>query len=100
MLSTIKNTKTRLHLYFFPILISVPIGGMIGGYTGFKETKDKSLDTNILITTMGVMNGLSIGGLLGLIWPISIAVLTGRTLSKISTSSQEKKLRKTLNNNK
>jgi hypothetical protein len=67
---------------------------MIGGYTGFKETKDKSLDTNILITTMGVMNGLSIGGLLGLIWPISIAVLTGRTLSKISISSQEKKLRK------
>jgi hypothetical protein len=48
---------------------------------------------------MGVMNGLSIGGLLGLIWPISIAVLTGRTLSKISASSQEKKLRKTLNNN-
>lgn len=94
MLSTIKNTKTRLHPYFFPVLFSVPIGGIIGGYTGFKETKEKSLVTNIFITNMGIMNGLSIGGLLGLIWPISIAVLTGRTLSKISASSQEKKLRK------
>lgn len=96
MLSVIKN-KTKMRpscFYFLPVFISIPIGGVIGGYYGFKETKHKSLDTNIFITTLGIMNGLSIGGLLGLIWPISIAVLTGRTLSKISGSSQEKKLMK------
>jgi hypothetical protein len=93
MLSVIKN-KTKIHSYFLPVLISVPIGGIIGGYNGFNETKHNSLPTNIFITTVEIMNGLCIGGLLGIIWPISIAVLTGRTLSKISVSSIEKKSRK------
>jgi hypothetical protein len=96
MLSIIKN-KTKIPFscfYFLPVFISIPIGGIIGGYDGFKETKHKSLDTNIFITTLGIMNGLSIGGLLGLIWPISISVLTARTLSKISVASIENKSNK------
>ena len=83
MIRIIRN-KLTIHPYFFPVLVSVPAFGIIGGYGGFVESQHEPLFHNVFDTTVGSLSGCVCGGLLGLAWPITVPVLAGRMLMSAS----------------
>lgn len=71
----------RTLMYYIPAVVGIPIGGIIEGYAGFIESKNKNLFENTFITSFSIFFGMYKYGLLGLIWPITIPVSIGRFIN-------------------
>jgi hypothetical protein len=76
------NHVFRSGIYFIPAIVGIPIGGFVEGYAGFIDSKNKSLGDNTMHTTFGIIFGMYKYGFLGLIWPITLPVLIGRSFNK------------------
>jgi len=67
------------HIFLFktlkyPTIAGATIGTPYGLYTGYKDTRKYSFETNVLGTIAGGVGWFFQGGILGFFWPISIPV--------------------------
>lgn len=70
----------RSIIYFIPTIVGIPVGGFLEGHAGFFESKNKTLFENTFITSFSIFFGMYKYGFLGLIWPITLPVLIGRSI--------------------
>jgi hypothetical protein len=85
MFSKIKPFFTKLNpknIFFIPAIIGSHVGAVYTGYIFFKKSKDEDLITNVSFTIAGVCWGICGGSILGLLWPVTTLVFTGRFLDK------------------
>jgi len=67
------------HAYFLvPALIGIPVGSIQGGLESFHLSRKRPFVSNVICTTGGILTGGFLGGITGLIWPISVLVFIGR----------------------
>jgi len=66
-------------VYFLvPGFIGVPVGSIQGGLESFRLSRKRPFVSNVICTTGGILTGGFLGGITGLIWPVSVLVFVGR----------------------
>ena len=69
-------------LYFLPMVVSLPIGGVYGVCDGYTKYKEFSLGGHVFGCFVNAYGGLVAGAFLGAVWPITGFVVVKRYLDK------------------